>query len=161
MQLYDYAALFLAIAAMLAYCLMQFRKLKPFLRQAHNISNLKERSDLVQTTAEIVEIKCGDLSESILNTCKLYVMRVQFTTEKEFRGVEHIDIFLVKVPSESVGQKIKILYSRDDPSVIMTADNRENKGLMGFWLRIFTGVVIFFAFVLPIFYYFCKYGLPE
>lgn len=88
-------------------------------------------------------------------------MRIQYTTEKEFRGVEHIDVYLAKEPSESVGQKIEILYSSENPSVIMTADNRESKGIAGFGLRIFTGVLIFFAIVLTVFYYLGKYGLLD
>lgn len=160
-EFYEYAALFLTIAVTLAYCLMQFRKLKPFIRQAHNISRLKERSDLVQTTAEIVEIACRDLNESKYNISKLYVMRVQYSTENVLRGVEHADVLFAKEPTAHAGQKIKIIYSRADPSVIMTADNRESEGFTGFWLRIFIGVLVFFGIVLLVFYWLCKNGLPD
>lgn len=88
----EWAAFFLALAAMLAYCIMHFRSLKPFLRQAHNISNLKERCDFVQTTAEIVDIEQRDLNGLKMDICKLYVMRVRYTTENAMRGVEHMDI---------------------------------------------------------------------
>lgn len=161
MEFYEYAALFLSIAATLAYCLMQFRKLKPLIRQAHNISRLKERSDLVQATAEIIDVSCRDLNESKYNLCKLYVMRVQYSTENVLRGVEHAEVLLAKKPTVHAGQKIDIIYSRGDPSVIMTAGNSETEGFAGFWLRIFFGVLVFFAIVMLVFYFFCKFGLPD
>ncbi len=157
----EYAALFLTIAVTLAYCFMHFKNLKPFIRQAHNINRLKERSDLVQTTAEIIDVETRNLSGLKLDIGKLYVIRVQYRAEKEFRGVEHADVFLVKEPTARVGEKIDVIYSRGDPSVIMTADNRESKGTAGFWVRIFIGVLVFFVIVLAVFYGLCEYGLPD
>lgn len=60
-----------------------------------------------------------------------------------------------------VGQKIEILYSRSEPSVIMTADNRESKGAAGFFLRLAVSVLLFFGITYTVFYGLCKFGLLD
>ena len=154
-------AVILALAAALAYAFMIFKKYSPYLKQTRRISGLKESSDLVRTTAEIIGVEKRDLNGLKVDICKLYVMRVQYQSEIASRRVEHTDIIFVNEPPERAGQNIDILYSRKKPSDVMTVLDRESKGFGGVIMRIIIGILITFVICWAVFYCLCKYGLPD
>lgn len=74
MRLDGIIALILCIGFTLVYAFMLFKKITPYVKQMHRISLLKERSDLIKTEAEIVEIKKLDTIGLRLDPNSLFAM---------------------------------------------------------------------------------------
>lgn len=155
------AALLFGIAFTLVYAFMLFKNALPFIKQFHQVSLLKERSDLTAANAEIVDIKERGLIGTKRDFCVLYIMRVKFQTEKAERGFESAEIIFAEKPTERAGQNIGVLYSPDEPSKIMTSVGREKSGAAAIFAKLAVSVIIAFAIIFAVFYRFCKFGLPD
>lgn len=64
-------------------------------------------------------------------------------------------------PIERVGQNITVLYSRSEPSEVMTPDNRESEGAVMMFIKLAVSAVIAFGTIFSVLYSFCKYGLGD
>lgn len=161
MGLDELLALIISIVFTFAYVYMLLKKTHPYIKQAHRISLLKERSDLITVEAEIVEVETRELNGLKADPNKLYVMRIRYPTEKTERGIEHSELFFAKEPSKRIGQNITVLYSRDEPSKVMTPDSRESAGAAAMYIKLAVSTLIAFGIIFAVLYCLCKYGLPD
>lgn len=161
MGLDELLALIISIVFTLAYIYILLKKTHPYIKQTHKISLLKERSDLITVEAEIVEVETHELNGLKADPNKLYVMHIRYPTEKTERGIEHSELFFAKKPPERTGQNITVLYSRDDPSGVMTPDNRESEGAAVMYIKLAISTLIAFGIIFAALYCLCKYGLPD
>lgn len=161
MKLGELLALIISIMFTSAYVYMLLKNAFPFIKQMHTISGLKERSDLVSTEAEIIDVEMRELNGRKKDLNKMYVMRVKFQTEKSTRGVEHSELIFTKEPIEQSGQKIIVLYDQNDPSKIMTPDRRESEGAAAMFIKLAVSAAIAFGIIFAVFYCLCIFGLPD
>lgn len=155
------AALILGIVFTLAYVFMLLKNISPIIKQAHRISAFRERTDLVQATAEVVNITPRDPNGLKNDPNRFYVMRIKYPTEIAARGLEYAELVFAKEPSERAGQNITVLYCRDDPSTAMTPDSRETCGWGGMLAKLVIRMTIAFGLIYAVFYCLCIYGLPD
>lgn len=151
-------ALLLSAAFTSAYVFMLLRNIFPFIKQAHRISLLKERSDMITASAEIIGIEELSIIGLKNDRCVLYIMRVRV---ENAGWSENSALFFVKKPTERTGEKITVLYSRDDSSEITTSNGRETSGAQTMFARLALSVLIAFGIIFAVFYCFCKFGLPD
>ncbi len=154
-------ALILAVVFTSAFVYLPIKNISPFIKQAHRIRLLKERGGLITVGAEVIDVETRDLIGLKNDLNKLYIMRVQYQTEKSERGMERSVLFFVKKPTEQAGQSIMVLYSRDEPSEIMTTDGCEAAGSAMMFIKLVFGAVIAFVIIFAVFYCLCKFGLPD
>ncbi|MCM1164864.1 MAG: hypothetical protein NC299_01475 [Lachnospiraceae bacterium] len=151
-------ALLLSAAFTSAYVFMLLRNIFPFIKQAHRISLLKERSDMITASAEIIGIEERSIIGLKNDRCVLYIMRIRV---ENAGWSENSALFFVKKPTERTGEKITVLYSRDDSSEITTPNGHETSGAPTMFARLALSVLIAFGIIFPVFYCFCKFGLPD
>ena len=161
MQLDGIIALVLSIISASVFAFMLFKKMSPYVKQMHRISLLKEHSDLVKAEAEIVEIKKLDTIGLRLDPNSLFTVCIRYSTENAARGFESSELVFTKEPPERTGEKIEILYGRDEPESVMTFDNRELSGTAWMLVKHLISVLVFFGIVFAVFYCLCRYGLPD
>ena len=154
-------ALIISISFTLAYAYILLKKFLPFIKHTHRINILKEHGDLVSAEAEVVEIEQRDLNGLKAEINRLYVMRIKYNTENAERGMEHSEMIFAKKPTEFMGQKIEILYSRDDPNEAITPDSHETDGITVLYLKLILSLCIAFALIFAVMYCLCKFGLPD
>lgn len=154
-------ALIISIPLTLAYVFLLLKNFSPFMKHLHRMSRLKERSDLISAEAEVVDIEQRDLNGLKTDINQLYVMRVKYHTENTARGEEHSDIIFAKKPPERTGQKIKVLYSREDPGAVMTPDSRETTGSVMMFIKILLSIVIAFGVIFAMTYCLGTLGLLD
>ena len=154
-------ALIISILLTLAYAYFLLKNFLPFIKHTHRSNILKEHGDLISAEAEVVEVEQRDLNGLKAEINRLYVMRIKYNTDNAAQGMEHSELVFAKKPPESTGQKIKILYSRDDPHEAITPDSRETNGITGLYLKLILSLCIAFAFIFAVMYCFCKFGLPD
>lgn len=161
MGLDELLALIISIVFTFAYVYMLLKKTHPYIKQTHRISLLKERSDLITAEAEIVEVETRELNGLKADPNKLYVMRIRYPIEKAECGIEYSELFFAKEPSKRTGQNITVMYSRDEPSKVMTPDNRELAGAAVMYIKLAVSTLIAFGIIFAVLYCLCKYGLPD
>ncbi|MDE6726428.1 MAG: DUF3592 domain-containing protein [Oscillospiraceae bacterium] len=145
MEIDEMVALITGIVFALAYAFMLLKNTLPFIKQSHKISILKERGGLITAEAEVVEVETRYLNGLKVDPNKLYIMRIRYCTERAARGIEHAELIFAKEPDERTGQNITVLYSRDEPSDVMTLDNRESAGTAMMFIKLAISVVISFT----------------
>lgn len=141
-----------SIVFTLSYVYMLLKKTHLYVKQTHKINLLKERSDLIAAQAEVVEVETRKLNGLKADPNKLYVMRIRYSTEKAERGIEHSELIFAKEPSERAGQNITVLYSRDEPSRVMTLDSRESAGAAVMYIKLAVSAVVAFGIIFAVFY---------
>ena len=161
MELEAKIALIISILLTLAYTYFLLRNFLPFIKHTHKINFLKEHGNLVSAEAEVVEVEQRDLNGLKAEINRLYVMRIKYNTENAARGMEHSEMIFAKKPTEFTGQKIEILYSRDDPQKAITPDSRETDGITVLYLKLILSLCIAFALIFTVMYCMCKFGLPD
>lgn len=161
MGLDELLALIISIVFTLAYVYILLKKTHPYVKQTHRISILKERPDLITAEAEVLEVETRELNGLKADPNKLYVMRIRYSTEIAGRGIEHSELFFARKPLERTGQNITVLYSRDEPSRVMTPDNRESAGAAAMYIKLAVSTLIAFGIIFAVLYCLCKYGLPD
>ena len=154
-------ALIISILLTLTYAYFLLKNFLPFIKHIHRINILKEHGDLVSAEAEVVEVEQCDLNGLKAEINRLYVMRIKYNIENSERGMEHSEMVFAKKPTEFTGQKIEILYSRDDPHEAITSDSRETDGISVLYLKLILSLCIAFALIFAVMYCLCKFGLPD
>jgi len=152
MEIEEFAALATAIIGTLMYTFLLLKNFAPFIIHLHKMSRLKEHGNLVSAEAEIVDIETRNVDGFKFELIKLYVMRVRYNSENTARGVEHSDMLFAKKPPERAGQKIKVLYSREDPGVVMTPDSHETVGAFCLFVKLVFSIAAVFGVIFVVIY---------